>query len=61
MKETVKIEYRKLKRLSTTDFQKVKNKWLFRLYDNKYERDKLNINFNNPELEALIRIIKANE
>lgn len=57
MTETVQIEYDKLKYMTEEELVKIKDRWLFRLYENKWEADKLYLDFTECELEALIRVI----
>lgn len=58
MKETVRIQFDKLILLSNAEINLLAKQYLFWIYENKYEIDKLHINFEDPKLEALIRIIE---
>jgi len=57
MDNCTRMEYEKIKNLSQNEFEQLKTKWLTRLYENKYEADKLYIDFGSYELRALVIIL----
>ena len=59
MSESEQLEYDRISKLPISSIEFLKSKWLLRLYANKYESDKLYINFDNNELRALIKLLKG--
>lgn len=54
----VKFEYDKLKKLNNSEIESKKTYWLRRIYENKYEADKLHIDFHSCELRALMILLR---